>query len=196
MTNIEARVIEPTTENAQAVQRLTYDYYSAGNFPNLHRYANPENEKRVDFQRGQLERHPDNYTGVSIDGVLTGFIQIEPWTENHVLAFTTNDEHERLTTMRDAGLDILGPKKLAIATFAIDLERTGDLYEETAERLLDMATDTAIKQGKVALNGAFHEDDPLGVPARNNGFQFTGRAAVVPAHVGVLQRLYTKPLDY
>lgn len=196
MTNIEVHAIEPTKENARAVQQLALNYYSAGNFPKPQRYADPENEMRVDFQKARLEMDPGNYTGVHVAGELVGFLKTEDWTAGHMLAFTTNREHERLMDMRNAGLDIVGPEKLAIAAFVVDQERAGNLYEESAEYLLDAVTDKAVQRGKAAINGAFYEIDPLSATARKNGFEFTGRIAHVPTHQGILHRLYTKPLDY
>lgn len=196
MTTIEVHAIEPTRENAATVQQLTYNYYEAGNFPKPHRFADPENEKLVNFQKARLEIDPGNYTGVHVNGDLAGFLKTEEWTAAHVLAFTTKSEHDRLMDMRNKGLDIVGTEKLAIAAFVIDQERAGDLYEESTEYLLDVVTDKAIERGKAAINAAFYETDPLSAMARKNGFEFTGRIAHVPTHQGVLHRLYTKPLDY
>lgn len=196
MKGMEVHSIDPSVENARFIQRLVLEQHIAGDFPKPRRYGDPYNRAQIVHQVESLEKTPDDYAGVYVNYVLAGFIHIDDWTVDRDLDFTVNAEREQQALFQNAGRDMDDPRKLAIATFAVDEKRAGWLYEKSAKRLLDMAVDRAVRVGGVVLNAAFHERDPLGAIALRCGLRFTGRISEPMAYQNVLHRLYTKPLDY
>lgn len=195
MSTIEIRPIESSKENARYIQRLAFMHFASGRFDRPERYANPENSVHIHRQRTHLKKNPTEYTGAYVNQKLAGYIQTSDWTDENYYAYAPPAEREHLDALREAGLDAALPLHLGISGFALDRNLSDELFDEGAERLLDVATDRAMYLGKTALNVAFHEYDLLQPTALDHGFQFTGRVSVAATSSDVLQRLYTKPLD-
>lgn len=196
MKGIEVRSIDPSMENARCIQRLILEQHIAGDFPKPKRYADPYNIVHIAHQMERLEKASGDYAGIYIDDILAGLIQVDDWTVDRELEFEIYTECEPRSLFQGSRFTTEDSRKLAIATFAVDEKRTGDLYEQSAEWLLDMAVDRAVQIGGVALYATFHENDPLSTIALHHGLQFTGRISEPMAYQNVLHRLYAKPLDY
>ncbi|MGV9001727.1 MAG: hypothetical protein ACOH18_02110 [Candidatus Saccharimonadaceae bacterium] len=195
MSTIEYAPIERSIFQARSVQSLVLQDLNVGEFPKAESIANPNSARLVMHQLKLLRKTPDNYLGAYIGGRLEAFIKTSDWRVADELPFATEDEREALNELSPSG-ELLTPRE-TLGIFGLVLSSdlyTGE-YADIANRLLDTATDRALSLSRKAINITLHANDPVKRIAIAHGFEFTGREAEAAGAPGLVQRLYTKPLD-
>lgn len=195
MSDIEFTPIEPTIRTARAVQRLTLQDVRAGEFPHPEQLANPDNPRMVARQLQKLRAHPERYDGAFDGGVLQGYMKTAEWTLDDELPFANEVTRDRLHELRADGVHFDPARTLGIFGLVVSNRLERAAREETIHSFLDIAADKARALSLLSVKIVLHDHDPVQAVAREQGYEFTGRAGEAAGAPGLTQRLYRKPLD-
>lgn len=196
MKNFEYAPVKNASTDARAIRSLVLQDVIAGKFPNPKKIADPNNMFDVFRQRKKLLRSPENYTAVyDDDDELVAFMKTAGWSNQDQIYYSNPEEIEALEALMKEGYILSPQNKLGIFGLVVASRLHEDEQGEIVERLLDTATDRGLDLRSTAINIPFHSNDIVRAVAKENGFVFTGRIGEDLNVPGVLQRLYTKPLD-
>lgn len=190
-----ALTIEPTRENAVAIQRLTLQDVIAGGFENPRLLADPDNEVLLDIQQHKLEQHPKRYSGFTLDGQLVAYMKIGQWTIFDEQPFAIGF---RAMWLRIKRLLHLNPMTGQLGIFGLVVsDKLNDATRRLA--LTGMLSEACRTHHDVApsmkfVNIVLHENDPLMEIARSQGFTPYGKRGEAAGAPGKLQRRFVKRL--
>ena len=192
---IEYSPINPSIKNARAVQRLTLQDVTLGEFSNPRSLANPNNPSLIYRQIKKLREHPERYEGSFIDNSLEGYMKTSEWALADELPFAGEQTAERIRELMDEEIVLDPARTLGIFGLVVSNKLEEQVQDEIIHSMLDFASDRARDLGQGSIKIVLHGQDPVLDIARQHGYQFTGRVGVVAGAPGLVQRLYRKPLD-
>jgi len=169
--------IKPTFKNVVAIQRLTLEDAILGGFEKPRRIGNPSSITKLFCQWVRLLRHPENYSGYTLDGQLMGFIK-----QNYANAADRVPSHK-------------GEPDNEWAIFGLVASHV--LFEDDQETVLVGLLVRTFEERATgepqAVNVAIHERDPLLPFALQYGFVPVGEPAEVEGAPGLAQQYYRRP---
>lgn len=198
--------IEPTTEMAREIQRLTLQDLRAGEFPHPLELANPDNTDFVERQRQRLEAHPKNYLGSYEDGELVAYAKAAEWHIGDELPFVDGVAQKALKRrakwlhtqkLPQRAYGIFG----LVADEALDPGRRQFHIEMLTQQVLGVAAFFDIKQIREAFynrtliktptNIVMHDHDfALPILTQNFGFKPVGPRGEADGAPGLQQQRY------
>ena len=213
---LEYRSIIATEENAKAVQRMRLDSV-ADIFDSPRELANPNDTRFINKELSKLAIKSDRFVGSYLDGSLVGFMETRKWSygdeknyEPAVVYLTEEEaqEAENIEKFKRHELEELAARKLGIVAIGVTRGLNEDTHGKVIRGLLHQVPTIARSQGATgvsagssvlhAVNIGLYErdDDQLTRIVRSEGFMFSGAINwSLVRNQGIVQRLYTKPLD-
>lgn len=183
--------IEPTLENAKAIQRLSLQDLRAGNFERPLELANPNDANLVNAQRRNLRLHPERYNGYVRDGELVAFMKQNDWLIGDELPFTSVLRAFMLKVRR-----VIRRKPSMGQWGVFGLVASDTLNSEERAEVLQGLLHTALvdpRTGKARIvNVPIHRNDPLLKIAMKNGFVPLGKRGVAAGTFGPKQQRYQR----
>jgi hypothetical protein len=184
--------IEPTLENATAIQRLTLQDATLGGFKNPTELADPSNPDMVAAQQQRLRDYPERYCGYVRDGKLIAYMKQNDWMIGDELPFTTGVQAARLKARRALHLD---PSTGEWGIFG--LVASDELEERDRETVLIGLLQRSFSDPRSwetrTVNIVIHENDPVLRIARYHGFGPVGELGEAAGAPGLIQRRYQRP---
>ncbi len=183
--------IEPTFDNARAIQELTLQDVRVGRFSEPLKLADPANTEMVAIQQQKLRDHPERYSGYVKDGQLVAYIKQNHWTIADELPFVSGRPAAALRFTRALRLNpSFGQWGIFGLVASEDLpagERQGVLTSLLRSTFTDPQTGKPRK-----VNVVIHDNDPLLSIAERYGFVKYGKKAPAAGAPGLDQFRYQR----
>lgn len=158
--------IKPTFKNAKAIKSLTYQDALAAGFENPYAIADPLSFREALEQWMKLLRHPERYSGYTLNGELVAFI-------------------------KHNALHVEGAPDQWII---LGLVASDDLHDDELERVLKRLLMLPVENPRTGMNRtvnvAIHDNDPLLEIALRYGFIPVGKPDYQEGAPGLKQQNY------
>jgi hypothetical protein len=184
-------VIEPTYENAKAIQELTLQDVKAGGFPNPRELADPSSSDKVAAQQQKLRDHPERYSGYARNGQLVAYIKHGEWLAGDELPFASG---LRVALLKARSALHLNPSTGQWGVFG--LVTSDDLTDDEREVALVKLLQRSFRDSQSGkfrtVNVVIHENDPLLEIAALYRFVPVGKPAEAAGAPGLMQQRYRR----
>ena len=184
--------IDPSRENAFAIQRLVLQDAKNAEFKDPYKVANPGDRKRVSVQLDKLLAHPERYSGVVQGEKLVAYMKHAPWYTGDERPFATGllalECHARHLVHRHRPMDEWGVFGLVAST---------DLRIEARDAALSELLQHSFRDpwgAEKTTNVIIHAHDPLLRIAEDLGFARRGRKGRATGAPGLMQLRYKRPI--
>lgn len=194
MDPVEFDSIRHPITDAFAMQRLTLQDLTAGEYPDAKEIANPFNPKLLLRQVKKNKNQPENYFISYVNGRAEGYLKTGLWTVGYEKNFATEEELEYLKHLRSS--ELTSELKLAIYGLVTSDKYSAVSRASITEVFLDEAIERGTRIGAKAVNIILHKNDPVRLVAEDRGFEFTGRTGRADNVENIVQDLYSIPLAY
>jgi hypothetical protein len=184
--------IEPTFENAIAVQVLTLQDIKHGGFQKPLELADPSNSDMVATQQQKLHDHPERYSGYTRDGQLVAYIKQNDWFAGDELPFATGARAVELKASRALHLDPSTGQWGVFGLVASDNLDKDDRESVLLDLLQRSFADPRSGESRT-VNIVIHEHDPLLEIAVHYGFVPVGKLGEAAGAPGLMQQRYQRP---
>lgn len=184
--------IEPTLENAKAIQGLTLQDVIKGCFDNPLDLANPSSGNMILAQQQKLRNHPGQYSGYVRNGELVAYIKQNHWLVGDELPFATGIRFVRLIANRVLRLDP-STGQWGIYGFVASDELDVSDRKSALVGLLQYSLANVLKGKYRTVNVVIYENDPLIDIVSKFGFVPVGKLGEAANAPGLLQQRYQRP---
>ena len=189
--------IQPTEENAKAIQALTLQDVIAGGFENPTSLANPDDPAKVDTQIRRLTQYPERYSGYQDQNeTIVAYIKQNEWLAHDESPFVTNSfARKALKARMLLKVHSLNPKAYGVfGLVASDELETSD-QEKILEDLFVRSIGNAATQSYAVINIVLHAHDPATSIAQRLGFKSTDPEGEASGAPGLAQKRYQLSLN-
>lgn len=183
--------IEPTRENAQAIQRLTLQDLKVGGFEKPLDLADPSNEYRVAAQQQKLRDYPERYSGYARRGKLVAYIKQNDWLVGDELPFATGVRAATLKVRRAFHMNPLTGQWGVFGLVASDNLGFAE-HRGVLDHLLQRSFVDPVSGKDRTVNVVIHDHDPLLEVALYHGFVPVGKRAEAAGAPGLKQQRYQR----
>jgi len=183
--------IEPTWDNAKAIQRLTLQDVYAGGFNQPLELANPDDDQKVALQQQKLRDHPERYSGYTLNGTLVAYMKQNKWLIGDELPFVTPRLKAHLLRLmakirRTSETGQWGVFGL-VASDELDRYQRRDALENLLKH--------SFRGNLRTVNIVIHANDPVLPSALHFGFVAVGKFAEAAGASGLKQRRYQRTVS-
>lgn len=184
--------IEPSEANARAVQALTLQDVTIGQFPNPRSIANPDSPEMVTRQAERLANHPEQYSGYADnDGQLIAYIKSAEWLAGDEAPFVASGFARRaLLLVSRSRNGSLHPTERGVFGLVGSDALPQTERDQLLEDLLARAVGRSALVSVAAVNIILHDHDPVIPIATRLGFAPTGTRGEASGAPGLQQTRY------